>query len=194
MTVTKGWTAWTHDEDQKFIKIWNRSTSIEQVSKLTGRSLMQCRGRAQFLRSRFGCDLKLFRNPMTRSSDDITALRLLAKKCARVDPDPMSDPGYARLAARQSFLLEFIKVWQIAKSIDEVMRRFKMTRDRAVTLAAYLRWRFSVPLKFMNSKISYDAALLVSTAQTMLRRIAMGDLRGVPTRHTKEIFSGRGRK
>lgn len=167
---------------QKFIKVWNRCDNIPDVVKAMGVSIFVVKKIAHNLR-RKGIELRNYHhNPEV----DYQALRALGKKTM-----PTSIKKNPLVEARESFYRDFIVVWQRAKSISEVERRFKMPRQRAKLVAARLRWRGDVPLKkFQKPNQVLDWEGLREAAIRLLEEIRdqkISRLVRYGTRHKREI-------
>ena len=91
-----------------------------------------------------GIDLKLFRAPGAFPSGKKAELNRIARKYLTVPDRTFIDPK------------EFVRVWQEAGSIGDVIKHFGESKVRLQQRAAHYRQRYKIPLKSFRSPLMKD--------------------------------------
>lgn len=174
----------TQQEMEQFAKVWNTAATIEHVAAVFKIEKRDAITRARHMRQK-GAKLKFFRaGAPVLDWDAIRAASVKALKHSPASAGP-ADPRYAKVMARQSFFIDYIRCHQMAKSSHEVMKRFKLTASRREIIASNLR-RNGVPLKDFRRNLSYNWPMLIQAAKQSLEDLAAGRVVFRGTRHKKE--------
>jgi len=124
-----------------FIVTWQRAKTLQDVIKKLNLTKKQIVSKAAHLRNRWGISLKRFRETLSYIPQHM--IKQLRRLC-----DNQIKPAIADIGTPD----EFISFWAKARTLEEVAKRFNMSKDRASARASLYRKMYKIPLKLFNNR------------------------------------------